>query len=180
MSLTPHSSYYSQSSERLSFRVLSKVDIQLWVPFFDDNSMLEYLGMATLDHLSSEEKSASWIDRQIERQNNGDYGQLAVIDKATNTLIGVGGIIARDLEGVEEYEITYSLMPSSWGKGFATELAVHFKEYARNILKLDSAISIIHIDNEASINVAIKNNMVKERDFEFMEMPVSLYRTNFK
>lgn len=179
MSIAPLTNYYNRSSDRLIFRKLEGEDIQSWEPFFIDNPTLIYLGVTLYEHLSSEEKSANWINKQRERQQNNQFGQLAVIDKETGEFIGVGGVIYRDLEAGDDYEITYSLLPKAWGKGLGTELAVHFKNYLKNEVGLDSVISIIHIENEASINVAKKNGMVFESEFYFLEMPVALFRTRF-
>ena len=175
----PPKSYYDQETERLIFRQFEEEDINRWEPFFIDNPALIYVGASLYEHLSSVEKSANWIGRQTDRQKNNEYGQLAVLDKETGDFIGVGGVIYRDLEEGDEYEITYSLLPKAQGKGLGTELAVHFRDYLKNEVGLDSVISIIHVDNEASINVAKKNGMVYERTFEYLEMPVAIYRTRF-
>ena len=179
MNHTPVPEYYNQSSERLTFRAFEQEDILRWEPFFHDNPSLEYLGAKIFEHLSPLEKSTNWIDRQIERQANKQFGQLAVLDKETAAFIGVGGVIFRELDAGNEYEITYSLLQEHWGKGLGTELAVHFRDYLKNVIGLDYVISIIHVDNEASINVAKKNGMVLESEFEFMEMPVAVYRARF-
>lgn len=179
MSISPGPEYYSQSSERLTFRGFKPEDVNRWEPFFHDNPSLEYLGAKTLEHLSPVEKSVNWIERQIDRQVNSQFGQLAVLDKETGKFIGVGGVIFRELDAGNEYEITYSLLQEHWRKGLGTELANHFRDYLKNVVGLDSVISIIHVDNEASIKVAIKNGMVLESKFEFMEMPVAVYRATF-
>lgn len=179
MSHSPAPEYYCQSSERLTFRAFEQEDILRWEPFFHDNPSLEYLGAKMLENLSPVEKSANWIERQMERQMYKSFGQLAVLDKETDEFIGVGGVIFRDLDAGDEYEITYSLLQEYWGKGLGTELANHFRDYLKNGVGLDSVISIIHVDNEASINVARKNGMVLESQFEFLEMPVSVYRATF-
>lgn len=175
----PSPSYYNQSSERLTFKSIEEQDDKNWEPFFIDNPMLVYVGGDLYKHLSSLEKSANWLNIQRKRQQEKLFGQLAVIDKETGEFIGVGGVIYRDLEAGGEYEITYSLLQKAQGKGLGTELAVHFKEYVKNELDLESVISIIHVDNEPSINVAKKNGMVFESEFDFLGMPVALFRTTF-
>ena len=179
MSISPAKEYYNQYSERLVYRPFELQDINRWEAFFNDNPSLEYLGGKMLEHLSSLEKSENWIQRQIDRQKGGVFGQLAALDKKTGKLVGVGGVIFRDLEAGGEYEITYSLLQEHWGKGLGTELANHFRDYLKNVVGLDSVISIIHVENEPSINVAKKNGMVLETEFEFMEMPVAVYRATF-
>ena len=177
MSHAPSPNYYNQSSKRLIFRSFEDQDDQNWEPFFINNPMLRYVGGDLYAHLSSLEKATNWIDMQRTRQKEKLFGQLAVIDKDSGEFIGLGGVIYRQINNVDEYEITYSLLQKAHGKGLGTELAVHFKEYLKNELDLDSVISIIHVDNEPSINVAKKNGMVFESKFEFLGMPVALFRT---
>lgn len=172
---SPSAAYYQQASERLTFRALTLQDSPAWIPFFTNNSGLRFVG-AHADDLSPEEKSLKWIERQIDRAAKAEFGQLAVCRKDTGEFIGVGGIISRDLEGVGELEITYSLLQVHQGNGFATELARHFMTYAQQHLHISSLISLIHVDNAASMNVAMKNGLHRERQIEFMEMPVYIYR----
>lgn len=172
-------SYYEHECSRLQFRTLISADIESWKAFFEDVNSLRFLGMGSPEFkdLSDEERSAKWINRQLERRANGSFGQLAVIEKSSGNLIGLGGLIARSEEGLEnEIEVTYSLLPSARGKGYATELAVHFKEWAMGNLPVESVISIIHVDNEPSINVAQKNGMFLDKKMDFMGMPVGIYR----
>jgi RimJ/RimL family protein N-acetyltransferase len=172
-------SYYNQESIRLSYRALRKDDIQSWIPFFNNNPALRFVGMESsmFKHLSCEEKATKWIERQMQRKDEGQYGQVAVIEKATGNFIGVGGIIYRDEHGViDSYEVTYSLLPAFHGMGYGTELAIHFKKYILKELPNATVISIIHRENEASINVARKNGMVPLRTIDnYMEMPITVF-----
>lgn len=177
MHFTPNDSYYSLDSERLIYRKLSLTDVPLWMTFFENNPSLPYLGMtsAAFKDLSNEEKAQKWIERQIERADSKLYGQLAVIEKSSGNFIGIGGLIERaDFDPIE-YEITYSLIPKYHGKGYGTELAKRFKSYAES-QKIDHIMSIIHVDNAASINVARKNGLIPGKVSEYMEMPVKIFR----
>ena len=178
---TPPQSYYNLESERLSYRPLTADDIQTWLPFFDNNPLLRFLGMDShyFKNLTDAEKSTEWISRQIKRKETGVYGQLAVIEKDSGKLIGLGGIIFRNEDGVyNDYEITYSLLTEFHGKGYGTELAVHFKEFALKHIDTETVISIIHQENEASMHVARKNGMVLDSSLDsYMEMPIHVFRT---
>ena len=104
-------SYYEQdASERLSFRRLTLNDVELWSRFFENNDREQFLGPVNSE-LTNFQKANNWITRQIERYELNEFGQLAVIDQESNTLIGVGGIIPSDLDGNLEFEISYSLLP---------------------------------------------------------------------
>ncbi len=171
----PIPSYYHTESERLIFRSIQSTDYKFWAPFFVNNPTQKYVG-ADQYPFSPEAKAQNWLNIQTERKENNTYGQLAVIEKSTGNFIGVGGIIEREINGSPEFEITYSLLPSVWGNGYATELAIFFRHFAFNNIATDSVISMIHKENQASINVAIKNGMQISGETEFMNMSLYIYR----
>lgn len=165
--------YYLQESDRLKYRKLTKKDIPLWIPFFHNNDRLNYLGIDTSK--SHEELAEMWIKKQLERYDNEGFGHLAVELKTTGEFIGMGGILPRELLDKPEYEVVYSLKPPYWGKGYATEIAQTMKKFGMENIPADRFISIIHIDNSPSVNVATKNGMSPLFKTEFMDMPVEVY-----
>lgn len=175
-----YTKYYSDhESERLLFRNLEEADIDLWLPFFDDEENLAHVGMLSgpFKFLDNPDRSKAWIGRQIERRKSGLLGQLAVIEKSTGKFIGLGGIILRQETGAEgEWEIGYSLLPEARGKGYATELATYFRDWAFANTRVESVISFVHVNNVASQNVTKKNGMHVEKEMEFFEMPTRLNR----
>lgn len=168
--------YYHQSSDRLNFNPLRADHIPIWSTFFIENPSARFVGSDQFSHFSPTEKAANWINRQIEYMKSDRFGQLAVSLKSTKEFIGVAGIIVREINGQTEYEVTYSLLPTHWNQGYATEMAVHIKEWMFVNYQVESVISIIHQENAASIRVAEKNGMIGENYFEFMNMPVKLFR----
>jgi ribosomal-protein-alanine N-acetyltransferase len=178
MSITkPKTSYYEQSSDRLLFRSLTLEDLPLWMPFFNQEEYHRYLGQDISK--PAEERAKVWIDRQIQRKKDGTFGQLPVIEKSSGQFIGVGGIIHRELYGNDDLEITYSLLPEFWGKGYAQELAKHFIDYAKTETDVQSVMSMIHPENEASKKVAAANGLTFDRMAKFMRIPVEVYRLTF-
>ena len=174
---SPKSTYYEQASDRLLFRSLTLDDVKLWTPFFDRDDYQRFLGQDITQ--PGNERANVWIERQIQRKDEGFYGQLAAIEKATGKFIGLGGIIERELYGKHELEITYSLLPSFWGNGYARELAKHFMDYAEATNEVKSIISMVHPENEASIKVALANGLVLSGKAKFMKIPVEVYRFEF-
>ncbi|MEM8890989.1 MAG: GNAT family N-acetyltransferase [Bacteroidota bacterium] len=166
--------YYQQSTARLRFRKMEESDLSVWKEFFYNNPLEGYLGIDV--SLDAETKAVNWINLQLKRYKGANFGHLAAIDKQTDTFIGVGGIIPRELDSQPEFEIAYSILPVFWGKGYATELAQQMKKYAKKIELWDSLISIIHIDNHASKKVARKNGMEISARITYLGMEVEVFR----
>jgi ribosomal-protein-alanine N-acetyltransferase len=165
--------YYSQQTERLALRKLTEADIETWAEFFVDNPDGRFVAVDfSLDKLTS---SKFWIDKQLDRYANNQFGLLAAINKATGNFVGMGGILTRELNDKAEFEIGYSLLPEYWGQGFATEIATQMRRFGLANNVSDKFISIIHKENEGSMNVARKNGMTNLYETTFYEMPVIVF-----
>ena len=149
--------YFNQETKRLQLRKVTLKDIPNWTEFFIDNDRLRFLGI----DLTKDAKTLAteWIQSQLKRYENQGLGFLALIEKETNDFIGLAGILPREINETIEYEIAYSLKKEFWGKGFATEVAAHLKDFGLNNNIATRFISIIDKENKDSINVAQKNKM---------------------
>jgi ribosomal-protein-alanine N-acetyltransferase len=87
-----------------------------------------------------------------------------VIEKETGQIIGHCGILEKDIDGRNQYEIVYVLAKSAWGKGFATEVASSLKDYAFNQLGLKRITALVDPDNVKSEIVATKIGLGYEKD----------------
>jgi RimJ/RimL family protein N-acetyltransferase len=97
---------------------------------------------------------------------------MALIHRKTGELVGQCGLLKQTLDGRTELEIGYHIIPRFRGRGFATEAARAFKQYAFDNNLSDSIVSIIHVDNVRSQRVAEKNGMQREsKTEEFGVMP---------
>lgn len=171
--------YRTHESERLVFRNADKNDVELWLPFFEDEVALSQVGMLSgrFKSMTNYERANAWISRLIERRENDLLGQLIVTEKETGSFLGLGGIIYREEpEALGEWEIAYSLLPEARGKGYATELAIFFRDWAFENSRVESVVSFVHIDNAASQRVTEKNGMHVEKELTFFEMPCRLNR----
>ena len=165
--------YYSQETERLTLRKLTEDDIETWARFFVDNPNARFIGLdLRKDKL---ELAKVWFDKQFDRYKSHQFGQLAAIEKSTGVFVGLGGILTRELNGKSEFEISYSMLPNHCRKGYATELAMHMKRFGLENGVSDKFISIIHKENEGSMNVARKNGMTNIYETTFYDMPVFVF-----
>lgn len=166
-------SYYQLTSERFYFRKVQKTDLELWLPFFVENPNLHFLGMNA--DIPNEQHAENWIDNQLNRYNREGFGHLAVIDKNTGQLIGMGGIIIRVVGGRDYLEIAYSVMPQHWGIGYATEIARTLLRFGQDNQLAKTFISMIHPENQASMKVAKKNGMQLLRTDVYSNIPVNIF-----
>lgn len=165
--------YFQQESDRLTYRKLTLEDIPSWSEFFVNNDLLHFFGFDL--QKSKETLAENWIQLQFGRYEKLGIGHLAVELKEGGDLIGVGGILPRELDGKQEYEIAYSLIPKYWGKGYATEVAKQMKTFASKNIKADRLISIIDLENHDSAKVAKKNAMEVLFRTEYEGMTVDVY-----
>jgi RimJ/RimL family protein N-acetyltransferase len=86
------------------------------------------------------------------------------------------GLLVQEVDGIKELEIGYSLHPAFLGKGYATEAAMKMRDFAFENNFADSLISIVHVDNLKSANVALRNGMTLEKTTNFKEIPVNIFR----
>jgi len=161
------------SSLRINYRELVPDDSKIWVQFLSDPESTRFF--PKLD-LTPEERAITWIDSQLLRYKEDAFGMLVLLEKETGIFLGQCGLLTQEIDGVEELEIGYHLLPSHRGKGYATEAAKHLKEYAFKNNLAESLISIIHVNNKSSQAVAERNGMTRDKQTKFKGMDVFIYR----
>lgn len=162
-----------QETERLLFRKLKSSDFDDWLPFHQDKKTSEFWS-----GLPQEPKIACQqdFDRTLYRYDNALGGKQALILKKTNEFIGLAGLLVQEVDGQQELEIAYSLLPKFWGNGYASEAAQKCKAYAIENKLAKSLISIIHIDNIPSQRIAIQNGMQIDTTATYHNNPVHIFR----
>lgn len=94
------------------------------------------------------------------------FGRHACIDKQSGKLIGFCGL--KYLPDLDDVDIGYRLLPSFWGKGLATETSKELMEYAKSTLGLNRVIGLAMPNNNSSIKVLKKLDMLYEKIILFM------------
>ena len=164
-----------QETERIRFRKLMASDFDLWLPFHEDPRSSQYW-----KGLPSDPKQAckEQFERVFERYEKNLGGMNVLIQKKNEALVGLCGLLVQTVDEVSELEIGYSILPSYWRNGFASEAAQACKSHALKNKLADSLISIIHIDNIPSQKVALKIGMLKDKTTVYNKNPVHIFRTN--
>ncbi|EPF14111.1 ribosomal-protein-alanine acetyltransferase [Bacillus cereus BAG1O-3] len=110
----------------------------------------------------------------IPSYKNG-LGLFVLIEKETGTRIGHAGLVKQKIDGKEEIEIGYWLLPQYWGKGYAKEAAAAFRDYGFQALRMNKLISLINPNHPASIFVARKTGLSYEKTTSFHGIDVLVY-----
>ena len=165
----------NQESKRLYFRRITPEDFDSWLPFYKNLESTRYWNGLPKNPT---EACKEQFDRIFERYDIGLGGMNALIHKETNLLVGICGLLVQTVDGVEELEIGYSILPEYRRKGFAFEAAQKCKTYAFKHDLTTSLISIIHIDNIPSKRVASKNGMIVDKTTTYKDNPVAIFRVN--
>jgi len=94
------------------------------------------------------------IDRILRHWDLHRCGQWAVVEKASAQVIGCVGFIQPDnWAGID---LGWIIRRSHWRQGFATEAAQAAIDWAWSLDTIDHIMSLIGLDNPASIRVATK------------------------
>jgi RimJ/RimL family protein N-acetyltransferase len=172
--------YYSDclTTDRLITRFLVYEDYYAIANFFSDRETRRFI---TLTNETDDNTIAiKWINKQLARYANNQYGLQALVNKTTGEFVGQCGLVTQIIDEMSELEIGYHIFPKFRGQGYATEAAVKFKHYAFENNLASSVISIIHKNNIASQRVAEKNGMEREKATKFQGAEVYVYRVTNK
>lgn len=164
---------HQQASERLEFKRISLYWFDDWLKFFEDPETSKYWVEEKETPRVACEK---WYARQFERYEKGLGGMNALIEKSSGKLVGHAGLLVQQVDGVAELEIAYSLLPESWGKGYAIEAAQKCKNIAFKDYQVPSLISIISLTNLPSQKVATKNGMRIDKRTIYKQNEVLIFR----
>lgn len=171
-----HKNYLLEGMEthRLRFRRVTWDDFDEWSKLFVSADTIRFLGLNPA--LSQRELTTVWFEKTFERYENGRGSMNALIDKESGRLVGQSGLLVQEVEGEKRLEVSYSILPEFWRKGYAFEAANACKNYAFEHEWADNLISIIDPDNFGSQHVALKNGMSIERFLpDYKGAPVNLF-----
>jgi len=162
-------------TERLVTRWLVNDDYKAWIGFYSDPECIRYFPEEE-KWQSPEVLAIRWVEQILARYQERRYGLQALIEKRTGEVVGHAGLSAEIVDDKIELEVGYHLFRKYWGKGYATEAAKRFIDYAFDNDLASSVISLIDVRNLASQRVAVKNGLVREGLTTFWGLNVFVYR----
>jgi len=155
----PKSSLTILETDRTILRFQQASDVEFLVDLWSDPEVTRYMGgprdQGTLR--SGFEETAK--DPTVER-----YVLWPLIDKGSGQPVGHCGLLEKQVEGKTEIELVYVLVPTAWGKGYATGIGLALKRYAFGEMSIRRLIALIEPRNTASEKVAVKIGMRLEKE----------------
>jgi [ribosomal protein S5]-alanine N-acetyltransferase len=130
--------------------------------------------MATIGGVRSPEVTKEYLAINLHHWEQHGFG-LWVFYHHGGKFVGRGGLRHALIEGVDEIEIAYALVPAFWGLGLASEIADKFLEITR-LLEIKELVAFILTTNTPSRRVVEKMNFSFEKDFIYHQNPHALYR----
>ncbi len=163
-----------QQTQRLYLRWLDQQDFPALCRILqDEQAMYAYEGAFT------DTEVQNWLDRQLARYKEYDYGLWAVVLKENDRMIGQCGLTWQDWDGRQVLEIGYLFERAFWHRGYAVEAAKACKEYAFTVLGAQEVCSIIRDINTPSRMVALRNGMTpaetRVKHYRGVDMPHTRY-----
>ena len=157
-------------TDRLLLRTFKESDWTDLHRLYSDPECTKYTIQRALTEGESWRTMAALIGHwQIRR-----YGPYAVEEKSAGRVMGCVGLWYPN--DWPEPEIKWEISRSYWGQGFASEAARAVKKMAALYLPEISLISLIHANNQRSIDLAIAIGASFEREIEFKGSLAQIFR----
>jgi RimJ/RimL family protein N-acetyltransferase len=137
------------------------------------------LAMATLSadgQPLAEEQTRASLNNSLEHWERHGFGVWTFRDLVDSAFVGYCGLRCDVVEGRDEVELLYALLPAYWGRGLASEMAAAVLAIGFERLGLTDVIAYTLTTNRASRRVIEKAGFSYERDFVHVGLPHVLYR----
>ena len=152
-------------TDRLLIRPFTEDDLDISLELFTNPAVTQYA-----DGVMSEEEILQQLPNWTKRGGNGCVGIWTITERHTSKKIG--SIALLPIPGEEDdtdyslvvpgqmpendIEIGYFLIPSAWGKGFASEAVGKILSFGFTDGELDEVVATFEEENDASRNVLTK------------------------
>jgi RimJ/RimL family protein N-acetyltransferase len=141
-------------TERLVLRPLTASDLAALFAIQSDPDHMRYY-----PHPFAEHETADWIDRSVRHQERHGFSLWAVEDGSTGVLLGNVGPVRRQVDGLDEVELGWSITPARSRQGIASEAAAGCRDWCWANLDVDHLISLVRPENGPSRGVAERIGM---------------------
>jgi len=136
-------------TERLSLRRLAHRDAAALHRCTGDAEVMRYWHPGPDEDVAATEGRIAEIDEHWRRYGFGDF---AVIERETGALVGFAGL--HHIDGMDEVNVGYTLVPSCWRRGLGAELCQVLLAHGFTDLGLPEIVAVVDPRNAASLALA--------------------------
>lgn len=155
--------YQTLNTDTFYLRKLTHNDIPSWIDFFENNENLKYLNFDFSK--SIKEITKEWINIEIERYKKNEFGQLGIVTKSADELIGIIGF---SIGNNKELIKGTSIKPSFWKQGIGTQASILINNANFKYNWFSRIVGFRDIKNEHSRKLAARLGF---KDMEIMQSP---------
>ncbi len=155
---------FSLETERLQLREFTLADAPYMLRQLNEPSFIENIadrGVRTLQQAEAYLQNGAMASYQ-----HSDFGFWAVIEKSSQQIIGMCGLVKRD--NLPHTDLGYSFLPEYFGHGYAFEAAQATVHSAKNQFQLQKLLAIVNVENAAS------RKLLEKLGFQYQRM-IALY-----
>lgn len=160
-------------TDRLRLRRYRKDDVDDAYRLMSDARVMRYYPA-----LFDRDRATRMIDSALRAYEKTGYSVLVVERLSDGVFLGHVGLLHwDDVDGREDVEVSYMLVPDAWGHGYATEAARACRDWAFENLGVDRVVSFVAVENQPSIRVAERNGMKRTArlDENRLGQPIYVY-----
>ena len=157
-------------TERLILGKFTLKDAPFMLELLNTPDWLRFIGDRNVYTIEQTEQYL--LNGYLKSYETHGFGFYAVMLKETEELIGMCGLIKRDI--LEDVDIGFAFLPQFTGKGYGFEAAAATLHYALNTLKLNKIIAIVDPENVASIALIKKIGLRFEKMIHLSHKDIEL------
>jgi RimJ/RimL family protein N-acetyltransferase len=132
--------------------------------------------MATLGGVRPDRDSLHYLVRNLRHWEHYGYGIWVFRDALDGRLVGRAGLRHTLVNGRDEVELAYALLPQFWRRGLASEMGRSLLEIGFRRLALESVVAFTLTSNRRSRAVMERLGLRREGEFVLAGRPHVLYR----
>lgn len=166
-----NASVHTFTTARLSAEPLREDHFDLLCRMHEDATL-----MATLGGVRTAGQTKDYLNRNLDHWDEHGFGLWMFHEITSGAFVGRAGLRHVDIEGIDEVELAYAVLPERQRRGFATEMSAALVDRAFAALGLVQIVCFTLPTNAPSRRVMEKVGFTYERDIVHANRPHVLYR----